>query len=62
MINLTCETTNSSVELYQITKITIAFEENLNYQFDKWQTIYTVLCFLVLIIISASIIILLLRK
>ena len=62
MINLTHETAYSSVELFQITKITIAFEENST----KWQTIFSVLLVLLLFIsvsiIFVSIIILLLRK
>ena len=61
MINLTHETANSGVELFQITKITVAFEENynLNYQFDKWLTICGLLWILVFIICVIVLILLL---
>ena len=54
-------TTNSGGELFQITKITIAFEENSDYQFDKYQII-CIFFLVILFIICNIIIIICLRK
>ena len=58
---ITSEIKNSGHELFQITKITVAFEENSDYQlFDKCQIIFSV--FLVFLFIICNIIIICLLR
>ena len=56
IMNITSKVKNYDRDLIQITEITVAFEENSDYQFDKYQIIFCF--FLVILFIICNIIIL----
>ena len=58
---ITSKVKNYDRDLIQITEITVAFEENLDYQFDKYQIILGFFLFSLFIMCNIIILIYLLR-